>query len=41
MNWQEKCHRTSECSVNHALKLMNKCHLLSWDGYHGKVIKYI
>ena len=24
------------CSVEHALKLMNKCRLLSWDGFHGK-----
>ena len=24
------------CSVNRALKLMNKCRLLSWDGFHGK-----
>ena len=24
------------CSAEYALKLMNKCRLLSWDGYHGK-----
>ena len=24
------------CSAKCALKLMNKCRLLSWDGYHGK-----
>ena len=24
------------CSAEYALKLMNKCRLLSWDGFHGK-----
>ena len=24
------------CSAKRALKLMNKCRLLSWDGFHGK-----
>ena len=29
------------CSAEYALKLMNKCRLLSWDGYHGKHSKGI
>jgi hypothetical protein len=24
------------CSAKRALKLMNKCRLLSWDGFHGQ-----
>ena len=24
------------CSAKRALKLMNRCRLLSWDGFHGK-----
>ncbi len=24
------------CSAGRALKLMNRCRLLSWDGFHGK-----
>ena len=28
--------KRAECSAKRALKLMNKCRLLFWDGYHGK-----
>lgn len=28
--------KRAECSADRALELMNKCRLLSWDGYHGK-----
>ena len=28
--------KRAECYAKRALKLMNKCRLLSWDGYHGK-----
>lgn len=28
--------KRAACSADRALKLLNKCRLLSWDGFHGK-----